>query len=76
MKDGFILMRVQNGTVYPVAMTKEQVDTFDVILQLLPQPITVISNHPLGKAVNMINQKDGRTTCDIVKEVPNEKMDR
>ncbi len=57
MKDGLVLMYVKDNTLYPVVLTQEQVDIFEIIQQTLPQPIRVISNEPIGKAVNLIEKK-------------------
>ena len=56
MKDGLVLMYVKDNTIYPVALTQEQLDTFEMIQQLLPQPIRVINNKPLGKAINLVEK--------------------
>lgn len=57
MKDRLVLMYVKDNTLYPVVLTQEQVDIFEIIQQTLPQPIRVISNEPIGKAVNLIEKK-------------------
>jgi hypothetical protein len=58
MKDGLVLMYVKDNTIYPVALTQEQLYTFEMIQQLLPQPLRVISDKPLGKAVNLVKEKN------------------
>lgn len=57
MKDGLILMYVKDGTIYPIAMTSEQLD----VLQILGgavfdgEPVIVI-NKPQGKAVDVMDE--------------------
>lgn len=51
-----VLMYVLNGQLCPVALTPEQ----DTILQMtagLFSPITVIKDQPLGKAIDLIQEK-------------------
>lgn len=57
MEDGLVLMYVQDGTVYPVALTKGEHDALQGLGQYF-SPITVISDMPQGKAVNMIENKE------------------
>lgn len=54
MKDGLVLFYMKDDILYPVMMTKEQVDTFEMIQMLLPQPIRVAFDKPQGKAENLL----------------------
>lgn len=51
-------MYVKDNTIYPVALTQDQVNMFNLIQQVIPQPITVMKNHPVGEAVNLLTRKD------------------
>lgn len=54
MKDGLVLFYMKDDTLYPVMMSQEQVDTFEMIQMLLPQPIKVAWDQPQGKADNLL----------------------
>jgi len=56
MEDGLVLMYVKENILYSVALTQEQLDTFEFIQQVLPQPIKIMSNKPIGKVVNLIKE--------------------
>jgi len=54
MKNGLVLMYVRDNILYPVALTQEQLDVFEVVQSMMPQPIRVISDKPLGEVVNLV----------------------
>lgn len=56
IKDGLVLMYVKDNIIYPVALTQEQVNVFEVIQQVLPQPIKVMTNMPIGEAINLAKE--------------------
>ena len=56
MKDGLALFYIKDNTLYPVMMTQEQLDVFEMIQTLLPQPIRVAYDKPQGKAINLIKK--------------------
>jgi hypothetical protein len=58
MKDGLVLFYIKNDTLYPVMLTQEQVDTFEIIQGLIPQPIRVVWDKPQGKIENIIPNKN------------------
>lgn len=51
--DGVVLMYVKDGTVYPVALTKEQSEMLPVAMQILcgPQSLKVLIDYPVGEAI-------------------------
>lgn len=53
MKDGLVLFYMKDDTLYPVIFTQEQVDTFEIIQGLIPQPIRVVWDKPQGKVENL-----------------------
>ena len=57
MKDGPVLFYCKDGILYPVALTKEQYETFEFTLRLLA-PIKVLINKPQGKAINLLEQEE------------------
>jgi hypothetical protein len=57
MKDGLVLMYVEDNTLYPVALTQDQLSTFEFIQQALPQPIRVIGDRPIGTVVDLVKEK-------------------
>lgn len=57
MKDGLALMYIKDNIVYPVALTKKQLEVFEIIQQMLPQPIKVIENYPMGEVYNLLDEK-------------------
>ncbi|MED1953958.1 hypothetical protein [Brevibacillus centrosporus] len=52
IKDGLVLFYVKDGTVYPVALSEDQKQTFDMLMNIMPQPIRAV-NTPIGKAINL-----------------------
>ena len=56
MEDSLILMYVKDDVVYPVALSQDQVETWQIIQQMIPQPIKVIGDHPIGKAINLLKK--------------------
>jgi len=57
MKDGLVLMYIKENILYPVALTQEQLDTFEFIQQVLPQPIKIMSNKPIGTVINLMKEE-------------------
>jgi hypothetical protein len=55
MKDGLILMYVKDGIVYPVALTQQEYETLQFMGSLF-SPVTMISDKPLGPAINLIKK--------------------
>lgn len=55
--EGFALMYVKDGIVYPVALSKEQVISLSIMLNALPQPITVIFDAPQGQAIDILDNR-------------------
>ncbi|USG65208.1 hypothetical protein NDK47_24300 [Brevibacillus ruminantium] len=53
VESGLFLIYVKDGTIYPVALTKEQKETFYFLMNILPQPVKYIADRPLGKAVTL-----------------------
>ncbi|OMC86900.1 hypothetical protein BK128_09550 [Viridibacillus sp. FSL H7-0596] len=49
-----VLMMNVDGTLYPVAMTKDQYDTFEMTCRLF-SPIKIVADLPMGSAVNLLN---------------------
>jgi hypothetical protein len=56
-KDGLALFYIRDKTVYPVALTQEQVDMLDLVLAAALRTIKVVENKPVGKATNLINKE-------------------
>ena len=54
MKDGLVLFYIKDDELFPVMLTQEQVDVFDMIQSLLPQPIRVAYDKPQGKVENLL----------------------
>lgn len=55
MKDGFCLTYIKNGIMYPVAISKEQLKTLQVIVPstvFADDRIQVIVDKPIGEVVN------------------------
>jgi len=48
MKDGLVLFYVKNDTLYPVIMSKEQQEFWEIMQNIIPQPIQVLDK-PQGK---------------------------
>jgi len=56
VKDGLALFYIKDDTLYPVAMTKEQVDVFEMLQGLIPGKLRVCSDKPQGSAINLIDK--------------------
>lgn len=54
MKDGLVLFYSKGNIIYPVALTKDQLIAFEMLQQLLPQPIRVIFDKPQGEVENLL----------------------
>ncbi|CAH1215139.1 hypothetical protein PAECIP111891_04214 [Paenibacillus allorhizoplanae] len=48
--DGLALFYIKEGILYPVGMTIEQKQMFDIYMAALPGKISVIGNMPQGEA--------------------------
>jgi hypothetical protein len=57
MKDQPVLFYCKNGILYPVALTEEQQQVFEMTVHLFA-PLTLV-NKPQGKAVNLLGKSDG-----------------
>lgn len=69
MKDQLVLMYIKDGIGYPVALNKEQLETFQFLINLIPQPINYIKDYPCGKATNLCKGIDiGKTTEEFLNE--------
>jgi hypothetical protein len=55
--DNFILSFARNGVVYPVALTDEQREMFNLSISLIPGEIKVV-NTPIGKAMTLKEFKE------------------
>lgn len=49
MKDQLLLFYVRGDILYPVALTEEQKVSFDMFMDMMPQPIQVVEDRPLGQ---------------------------
>jgi hypothetical protein len=56
MKDGFILMYVKDGVIYPVALTEEQLEVVRLLVKAVPGTVTIIKDKPQGDAVNLVGR--------------------
>lgn len=54
IKDGLVLMYVKDGVMYPVALSKEQDEAFEILQQALPGPIKVVVDLPIGKVYGLV----------------------
>lgn len=57
MKDQLALMYVKDNIGYPVSLNKEQQEIFQLLINLMPQPINYIKDHPMGPAINLCEKK-------------------
>lgn len=54
-KDGIALTYVKDGVLYPVGLTKEQVERLEIMLGVvLENKLSVIINKPLGNVTSLI----------------------
>ncbi|KHE73170.1 hypothetical protein [Halobacillus sp. BBL2006] len=53
MKDQAVLMYVKDETLYPVALTEEQQYMLQMTVKLF-SPLTIVQDHPQGKACNLL----------------------
>lgn len=53
--DGFVIMYAKDKTIYPVALTKDQVEMLDMTLgiALSNEPVAVIFAKPMGEIMPM-----------------------
>lgn len=59
MKDGLVLFYVKNNVILPVALTAEQVQTFEMLMSIMPGAIRVV-DVPQGSAINLKDQLKGK----------------
>ena len=64
MKDGLVLFYVKDGIILPVALTQEQGDVFDMLMNIMPGTVRVI-NKPQGTAINLMAEKRKSTAMEI-----------
>ncbi|GIP25531.1 hypothetical protein J23TS9_06610 [Paenibacillus sp. J23TS9] len=57
MKDQPVLFYCKDGTLYPVALTAEQQQMFEMTVSLL-SPLKVISGKPQGQAINLLSNRE------------------
>lgn len=57
MEDGLVLFYIKDEILYPVVLTKEQKEVFEMFQHLVPQPIRVMFKHPQGEVVNLLDKK-------------------
>lgn len=48
MKNGLVLMYVEDSILYPVVLNKEQEKVFNIVPSIIPKPINYLKNNPLG----------------------------
>ncbi|MGG0793759.1 hypothetical protein ABE137_07105 [Brevibacillus laterosporus] len=53
IKDGLVLLYVKNETIYPIALTKEQYEAFEVMQFLMSDALHVIDK-PIAKVKNLM----------------------
>jgi hypothetical protein len=53
LANGIYPIYVQDGIGYPVALTQEQWDAFNLGLRLIPGSLKAIKNRPIGEVVNL-----------------------
>jgi len=58
MKDGLVLFYVKDDEIYPVALTKEQDEVFEMIRGLIPGALRVCSDKPQGNAINLLESRN------------------
>ncbi|MEC0241688.1 hypothetical protein P4H66_17890 [Paenibacillus dokdonensis] len=57
MKNQPVLFYCKDGTLYPVALTQEQQQMFEMTVSLI-SPLKVISDKPQGQAVNLLPNRE------------------
>lgn len=53
MKDQPILMYVNNNILYPIALNKNQKQTFDIFMHLMPGEMHYIKDNPIGEVMEV-----------------------
>lgn len=53
--DGVVLMYMQGGIIYPVALSEEENNIIQMTASLI-SPLTVVFDQPQGKAVNLTSR--------------------
>lgn len=56
MKDGIVLFYNMGGTLYPVALTQQQQQILEITAGLF-SPLTVVKDQPIGKVVNLLEDR-------------------
>ncbi len=55
--NGMVLMYCNEGVIYPVALTQEQLEMLDMGIGMFFQgKLNVIGNKPLGEAINIFRE--------------------
>ena len=53
--DGLALMYLKNGTLYPVGLTRDQLEALDLIIGVAIQnKIHIFTEQPMGKAISVL----------------------
>lgn len=60
MKDGLILMCVEDGILYPVLLSQEQERAFKIAQCIIPHPIKYAKDNPLGVIVSASKEVEGK----------------
>lgn len=69
MENQLALIYIKDDVAYPVALNKEQIETFQFLMRLMPQPINYMKDYPCGKAINLCKGMDiGKTTEEFLNE--------
>lgn len=53
----FILTYTKDGIAYPVMLSKEQQETFELVMSFIPGTIQVV-NEPIGKVITVAEYKN------------------
>lgn len=56
INDKVVLMYVKDGTVYPVALTENQLTMLQFLSKALGEPLKVVFDQPQGTAVNLLDK--------------------
>ncbi|MBB3132172.1 hypothetical protein FHS19_006899 [Paenibacillus rhizosphaerae] len=59
MKDQPVLFYCKDGTLYPVSLTREQQEMFEMTVSLL-SPLKVIFDKPQGQAIKLSSNREGK----------------
>ena len=61
MKDGLVLFYLEKGILYPVGLTKEQQQAWELLQKAIPGTIHVAKNLPQGQAANLLERSQEAT---------------